>query len=75
MLPMLPGTRARRHGIILRKHYVSCICRAVYGSHDRTGSERDYHEPIPNPEGSDAQSLFNDPDNHWADFSYGDMIL
>lgn len=63
----------RRHGIIIRASRsgnqlsVSCLCRAVMGRGSNRNRE-DYHEPMDNVEGESLYDVYNNPENHWADF-------
>lgn len=66
------------HGIIFRrkKHTttVSCQCRASETKHSRQKGGGEYYEPFEVPPNQTVWQAYNNPDNHWIDFSESDRI-
>ena len=58
-----------------RRTVVSCVCRASELKHARGKTAGEYYEPIGMlGDGQTMWDLYNDPSNHWVDFSDEDKV-
>lgn len=68
----------RTHQIVFRRHgptdTVSCQCRASEFKHSRQKGGGEYYEPFEVKEGQTFWQAYNDPANHWVEFTDKDKV-
>ena len=72
------GRALLAHQIVFRlrghKTTVSCQCRASELKHDRRKGGGEYYEPFEVLDGETVWDAYNNPENHWVEFTEADRI-